>query len=228
VCRRFLRSTRKAAASRSRDRTLAPRRPGRAQDRSGLTLERDGWYVRHDVLAERGNRDHVVVGPGGAYLLATGFQFAAATFPTVRHSAVVAKRSYGTGRLFRGRRPRRACELVRLVVGRQHPREAQGRPHAHGRKRRRPHTRPGRARAPSPPMPRPSSPGASAGRSAEAGEAYIVHLHDVVELPDRSLARGRARPDLPRAAPHVRNPHGRRRRAAARDPGGDAEHSRHA
>jgi hypothetical protein len=34
-------------------------------------LERDGWYVRHDVLAERGNRDHIVVGPGGVYLLDT-------------------------------------------------------------------------------------------------------------------------------------------------------------
>src|SRR3954452_2509281 len=34
-------------------------------------LELAGWHVRHDVIAERGNRDHVVVGPGGVYLLDT-------------------------------------------------------------------------------------------------------------------------------------------------------------
>jgi Nuclease-related domain len=34
-------------------------------------LEPDGWYVRHDVLAERGNRDHIVVGTDGVYLLDT-------------------------------------------------------------------------------------------------------------------------------------------------------------
>jgi hypothetical protein len=32
-------------------------------------LDRDGWHVRHDVLAEQGNRDHIVVGDSGVYLL---------------------------------------------------------------------------------------------------------------------------------------------------------------
>jgi hypothetical protein len=32
-------------------------------------LERDGWYVLHDLPGERGNLDHVVVGPGGVFLL---------------------------------------------------------------------------------------------------------------------------------------------------------------
>jgi hypothetical protein len=34
-------------------------------------LERDGWHVRHGVLAERGNRDHVVVGLSRVYLIDT-------------------------------------------------------------------------------------------------------------------------------------------------------------
>jgi len=34
-------------------------------------LEHVGWHVRHDVLAERGNRDHIVLGPSGVYLLDT-------------------------------------------------------------------------------------------------------------------------------------------------------------
>jgi hypothetical protein len=32
-------------------------------------LERDGWYVLHDLPGDRGNLDHVVVGPGGLFLL---------------------------------------------------------------------------------------------------------------------------------------------------------------
>ena len=36
-----------------------------------MPLEALGWHVRHDVFAEHGNRDHVVVGPSGVYLLDT-------------------------------------------------------------------------------------------------------------------------------------------------------------
>jgi hypothetical protein len=32
-------------------------------------LSRVGWVVRHDLAAGRGNRDHVVVGPAGVFLL---------------------------------------------------------------------------------------------------------------------------------------------------------------
>jgi len=32
-------------------------------------LERDGWNVVHDVVGERGNRDHIAVGPGGTFLI---------------------------------------------------------------------------------------------------------------------------------------------------------------
>src|SRR3954471_9346282 len=32
-------------------------------------LERDGWRVVHDVRSERGNLDHVLVGPPGVFLL---------------------------------------------------------------------------------------------------------------------------------------------------------------
>jgi hypothetical protein len=35
------------------------------------TLRRRGWRLLHDIPATRGNRDHVVFGPGGAYLLDT-------------------------------------------------------------------------------------------------------------------------------------------------------------
>jgi hypothetical protein len=34
-------------------------------------LEPAGWHMRHDLLAERGNRDHILVGPSGVYLLDT-------------------------------------------------------------------------------------------------------------------------------------------------------------
>jgi Nuclease-related domain len=34
-------------------------------------LEPAGWHVRHDMLADWGNRDHVLVGPSGVYLLDT-------------------------------------------------------------------------------------------------------------------------------------------------------------
>lgn len=34
-------------------------------------LRRNGWVLIHDVPAVRGNRDHVVFGPGGAFLLDT-------------------------------------------------------------------------------------------------------------------------------------------------------------
>ena len=33
------------------------------------SLEKDGWVVLHDLPAGRGNVDHIVVGPGGVYLL---------------------------------------------------------------------------------------------------------------------------------------------------------------
>jgi hypothetical protein len=33
------------------------------------TLEPEGWVVLHDLDAGRGNVDHIVVGPGGVYLL---------------------------------------------------------------------------------------------------------------------------------------------------------------
>jgi hypothetical protein len=32
-------------------------------------LERDGWWVRHDIESRYGNIDHVVTGPGGVFLL---------------------------------------------------------------------------------------------------------------------------------------------------------------
>lgn len=32
-------------------------------------VEREGWIVLHDLPAERGNVDHIVVGPAGVYLL---------------------------------------------------------------------------------------------------------------------------------------------------------------
>jgi hypothetical protein len=35
------------------------------------SLERDGWTIRHDLPAARGNRDHIAIGPSGVYLLDT-------------------------------------------------------------------------------------------------------------------------------------------------------------
>jgi hypothetical protein len=32
-------------------------------------LEKEGWVVLHDLPAERGNVDHIVIGPGGVFLL---------------------------------------------------------------------------------------------------------------------------------------------------------------
>ena len=32
-------------------------------------LEKEGWVVLHDLSAERGNLDHIVIGPGGVFLL---------------------------------------------------------------------------------------------------------------------------------------------------------------
>jgi hypothetical protein len=34
-------------------------------------LKRHGWRFAHDIEVERGNRDHVAIGPGGVYLLET-------------------------------------------------------------------------------------------------------------------------------------------------------------
>jgi hypothetical protein len=34
-------------------------------------LQREGWIVHHSVLAERGDRDHIIVGPRGIFLLDT-------------------------------------------------------------------------------------------------------------------------------------------------------------
>jgi hypothetical protein len=34
-------------------------------------LRRSGWRLLHDIPATRGNRDHIALGPGGAYLLDT-------------------------------------------------------------------------------------------------------------------------------------------------------------
>jgi hypothetical protein len=41
----------------------------RATAKALRPLLKDGWHVRHDVDTGRGNRDHVLVGPGGVYLL---------------------------------------------------------------------------------------------------------------------------------------------------------------
>jgi hypothetical protein len=43
----------------------------RRTERQLRPLEREGWAVAHDVDSQRGNFDHVVVGPKGAYLLET-------------------------------------------------------------------------------------------------------------------------------------------------------------
>ncbi len=50
------------------------RRPAEAAQRTVRALrpiEKAGWLVEHDLATPRGNRDHVVVGPGGAFLLDT-------------------------------------------------------------------------------------------------------------------------------------------------------------
>src|SRR3954452_7810200 len=59
-----------------------------------------------------------------------------------------------------------------------------------------------------------------AGLSAKTVQNHLNFLRD------RPRARERARPDVPRAAPHVRNTDGRGRRAAARDPGVDGPRRR--
>jgi hypothetical protein len=40
-------------------------------ERALRPLEADGWTVAHDLAGSRGNRDHVVVGPGGVFLIDT-------------------------------------------------------------------------------------------------------------------------------------------------------------
>jgi Nuclease-related domain len=41
----------------------------RATGKALASLRREGWHTLHDLPTPRGNRDHVVVGPGGAFLL---------------------------------------------------------------------------------------------------------------------------------------------------------------
>jgi hypothetical protein len=51
-------------------RELAPRCGGEKRTAKVLrALERDGWHVAHDLPSRYGNRDHVVVGAAGAFLL---------------------------------------------------------------------------------------------------------------------------------------------------------------
>lgn len=41
----------------------------RATAKALTPLLGEGWYVSHDIDTGRGNRDHVLVGPGGTFLL---------------------------------------------------------------------------------------------------------------------------------------------------------------
>ena len=41
----------------------------RKTERALDALERDGWYVTHDLASGRGNIDHVIVGPPGVFVL---------------------------------------------------------------------------------------------------------------------------------------------------------------
>jgi hypothetical protein len=43
----------------------------RATARELLKLENEGWQVKHDIDLGRGNIDHLLVGPGGVFLLET-------------------------------------------------------------------------------------------------------------------------------------------------------------
>jgi hypothetical protein len=66
-------------------------------------LARAGWTVAHDIAGEFGNRDHVVVGPGGVSLLNS------------KQLSGVARVRGDVVRLERPENPRATCELTQLA-----------------------------------------------------------------------------------------------------------------
>lgn len=66
-------------------------------------LERQGWSIVHDVASQRGNRDHVLVGPAGVFLLDT------------KYLSGVVSIEEETVRLARPDNPRATCDLPHLA-----------------------------------------------------------------------------------------------------------------
>jgi hypothetical protein len=78
----------------------------------------EGWFVEHDLQRERGNWDHIVVGPPGIFLLdSKHFHEPAA----VEGDALVVGRARYEGRLFRGAAVGLGEELERRVPEQRRP-----------------------------------------------------------------------------------------------------------
>lgn len=75
----------------------------------------DEWLVEHDVPRERGNFDHILVGPPGVFLLDSKFFSEPAT---VEGDALLTGRRRYEGRTFRGAAVGLSGELERLVGAR--------------------------------------------------------------------------------------------------------------